>query len=170
MVLLLLAGMALPNFGQAYFTTDQQAVRLHDGNLLFTISYQFGFGKRHVYMPILAESNLSNNTTPNTMSFILTADGEPIEVENISAIALTSDEDATIIDRQYHLDPYRSALFTLVALVKLSGAEQARLSGAELGLKVTNFPFTMVTEEDEVIKARLGQTELDKYHTPTLTI
>ena len=166
LTVMLAAVFIIPISGHAYFTTDQQAVRLTNNHVLFTISYRFGFEKRELFMPILAKQDLRDVNIRNRVGFELVSN---VDTSNypVSAIVLTKSADAHVADDLYRLEPGNAAVFTLMAIVTLPDGAN---TDADMALHVTHLPFTMVTEDGKQVKAQLNPSELEKYLTPILSL
>ncbi|MCB9815633.1 hypothetical protein H6785_03605 [Candidatus Nomurabacteria bacterium] len=169
----LLAGIVylillLPSTSEAYFTTGQTATRINDETILFTITYQFGFLGRELYMPIMAmRGSHSDSNAPHLEYELINQDGSTSTLGTSYSVALTSDEDAVVRDSQYYLPLKKSAEFTLITLLHVPRAEQTK--DLDLSLLVTSLPFTMV-KDGTPIPAQLNPSELQYYKTPSILL
>ncbi len=160
--------LLLPQSSQAYFTTAQSATRMSADTILYTVSYDFGFAGRELYMPIIAARGLqATDPSPLAGFTIYNQDREVITGGTANAIILSSDEDVQIRDNQYYLPLRKSAKFTLVALLTIPEGEQ--VADQDLYLEVSRLPFTMVKDGAE-IPAHLNASELQYYKTPEVTL
>jgi hypothetical protein len=166
------AVLSIPSATHAYFTTDQQAVRLTEQHLLYTVSYTFGFANRELYMPILAtEGQGFDADVRNRVGYELVSGESATELGMTTSIVLTKDEAVEVRDKQYYLPAGESATFTLVTIVTLPEDTPAVFANIDdLALHITHLPFTMVTEEGNTISAQLNPSELRYYQTSSIDL
>jgi len=160
--------LLLPNLSLAYFTTAQSATRLSDDTILYTVTYQFGFAGRELYMPIMAKRGLeASSTSPYIGYTIMNNDGTVSTIGATNSIVLSRDEDVQIKNNQYYLPLRKSAEFTLITLLTVPAELQK--DDLDLSLLVTNLPFTMV-KDGTPIPAHLNPSELQYYRTPAIDL
>lgn len=151
-----------PTASEAYFTTAQSATRLTNDTVMFTVTYDFGFANRDLYMPIMAARSTGADMKSHLVEFSILSDDEVLTIGTSNALVLTTDSDVKIKNGQYYLEPGESASFTLVALLTIPKEQQL---DEKLSLLMTWLPFTMVKDGVEV-GARLNPSELQYYRTP----
>jgi hypothetical protein len=156
-----------PNASNAYFTTNQEAVWLSDNQALFTISYQFGFLNRELFMPIGAERSVGPADKTPYIGYELLLNGEKTNLGKTAGLVLSTDEDVVYQSAEYYTPEGRSAIYTLYVIADFS--DTTLPSDAKLSLSLTHLPFTMITREKETVSAYLNPTELIKYRTPDIT-
>lgn len=157
--------LLIPSTTMAYFTTGQTASRLSASTILYTVTYEFGFPSREVYMPIGALRDSSTTSSPYLKYAIVDDKNNPINIGNSAALVFTGDKDVVIKDNQYYLAPGKSAKFTLMAFLTIP-VEQ-RTKPLNMSLLVTSLPFTMIGDGTP-IKAHLNPSELQYYRTPAI--
>lgn len=157
--------LATPGLTQAYFTTGQSATLLNENTILFTVTYEFGFPERELYMPIVAQlASTTAEKYPYVKYVIQDKKRDAIDTGVTKALVLTNDEDVKIKDGQYYVPAGKAAKFTLVSLLTIEPTETLDLS-----LLVTRLPFTMV-KAGTPIPASLNPSELQYYRTPEVKI
>lgn len=159
--------LLIPGTTMAYFTTDQTATRLNAETVLYTVTYEFGFPSRELYMPIGAvRDDASTTSSPYLKYSILDTEDNPITTGNSAALVFSNDEDVQIKDNQYFLAAGKSAKFTLVTILNIPVEEQ--LNASNQSLLVTSLPFTMINDGTP-IPAHLNPSELQYYRTPAIS-
>ena len=157
----------LPAKGLAYFTTDQTATRLSKDTVLYTVTYEFGFQKREVYLPIGAiRGNGETNTSPY-LTYTIFDNKKPTEVGKAAGFVFSTDPDVEIVDNQYHLPVNTAAKFTLFTLLTIP--KETQDEKLDLSLQVTGLPFTMV-QDGAKMPNHLNPSELQYYHTPVVEL
>lgn len=151
----------LPLGAQAYFTTDQQTVRLDERTVLHTITYEFGSGKYDVMLPIMASDTVTEERAE--VEYTLMA-GEDMVAADTVAIVLS---DAEVRDNQYFVPAEESAVFTLVVLQTLPAVMVS--TGADLSVQVTDLPFKLGLDGMKYQNG-LNDSELRAYRTPGITL
>ncbi len=159
--------LIIPSSASAYFTTAQSATKLNERTILYTVTYQFGFAGRELYMPIVSERDLVASSTVFKLGYEIQDNDKKTSVGKSRSIVLSNDEDVQIKDGQYYLPLTKSAEFTLVTLLTISDEELA--ADLDLSLLVTNLPFQMV-KAGSPIPAHLNPSELQYYHTPAISL
>lgn len=156
--------ICLPSVSEAYFTTNQEVTKINELSALYSITYEFGFPEREVYMPIIA---LRGETVPTEGLYagyvLVNDDDEKIQIGKMNGIVLTTDEDVQIKNNQYYVPAGKSASFTLVALLTI----KEETIEDDVSMLVSQLPFTMI-DDDSVIPAHLNPSELQYYRTPAL--
>lgn len=159
--------LTLPNASEAYFTTAQSATQINQDTILYTVTYQFGFLNRELYMPIVATRDLATTSNEFKIGYSILDGNTPTNLGTAYTVALSDDEDIQIKNGQYYLPDKKSAKFTLVTLLKTSPELVAK--NPDLSLLVTNLPFLMVKDGQD-IPARLNPSELKYYLTPAVKL
>lgn len=159
--------LVLPTSVSAYFTTNQTATKINEQTILFTVDYQFGFANRELYMPIGATRGEGDLKSPY-LNYVIKNRDEVITTGKTSALVFTKDEDVTIKNAQYHLNPGRSAVFTLVTLITIP--DKDIIDDLDVSNLVTHLPFTMVLKDETEVPARLNPSELQYYQTPAVSL
>lgn len=155
----------IPVSSEAYFSTAQTATKINERTTLFTVTYKFGFLNRELYMPIIAEQNLSTTSSKFAVGYTILDNQETVlETGSATSLVLTADEDVVIKGARYYLPQGKSAEFTLVTLVTTPTEVTTDAS-----LLVSHLPFIMVKEGEE-ISARLNPSEMQYYRTPTVEL
>ena len=182
-VLVLLGTTVVPKATEAYLTTNQTATDLGNNQVLFTVTYKFGFLNRELYMPILANRNKDFDDKGTNAGYSILVNGKT-EAKATSSTMMNNDasftmnysvlpgkakaivlSDAKIKDGRYYLPKGKSGEFTLIALVDMSKAS----STENLSLLMTSLPFTMI-DKGKNIEARLNPSELQYYKTPVVSL
>lgn len=180
---MLLGATLVPTPTQAYQTTNQTATDLGHGNVLFTVTYTFGFLNRDVYMPILATRNKDIDDKGTNAGYSILLNGKT-EAKATSSTITNADatfklnynilpgkakaivlSDAKIKDGSYYVPKGLSGEFTLIALVDMSNAA----SKENLSLQMTALPFSLI-DNKKVTEATVPATELSAYKTPLVTL
>jgi hypothetical protein len=161
------AAVFTPQSSEAFFTTDQQAIRLNEQQILFTINFRFGFINHGFSLPILAERVGYSAISDERLQYALEADGVAVDYGDVTAIVLTDDEDAVVADSRYNFVPRRGADFTLMAIVTLP---EVAPTTKNLSLHVTHLPFTMTDLENVTESVQLSEAELNTYRTPAVLL
>ncbi|MCA9354227.1 MAG: hypothetical protein KC877_01775 [Candidatus Kaiserbacteria bacterium] len=157
----------IPQASEAYFTTDQTATRLTANNILFTVTYSFGFAERDVLMPIFA-TRAESSDSDTLMGYEIQDDKATTALGTSAGLVLTKHPAVAIEDGKYYRVPAgEAASFTLVTLMSVTDEELD--SNPDLSLLVTHLPFTMIDEGVE-IPAKLNPSELQYYHTPEIDL
>lgn len=156
-----------PHTSEAYFTTDQQAYAVSEDTALFSLSYKFGFAERDLYMPIGAMRNVAANEHFVTGYQLLTDDKTPLTEGTAAGIVLTKDAAVTVVDNQYYVPAGTSATFTLYVIASFADATAHTTS--DISLLMTQLPFVMETD-DLTIETHLNPSELQYYHTPSISL
>jgi len=155
--------LLLPATAAAYEVVDSSAQRLTDDTVLFSVTYQFGFLNREMRMPI--QTVYGDTSYSDRVSYTINRGSEALENVFAPAIVLTSDEDVTVEDGQYHLPEGRNAQFTLYSFLRLDADTPTNA----LNLRITNLPYTMIDGADETPGSVLPN-ELPDYRSPSLTM
>ena len=182
-VFTLLLTILVPATSEAYLTTNQTATDLGNKQVLFTVTYKFGFLNREVYMPILAKRNKDFADTGTNAGYSILLNGKT-DAKATSSTMTNADasftlnysvlpgkaqaivlSDTEIKDGRYYLPKGKSAEFTLIALVDMSKSA----STDELSLLMTSLPFTMI-DKGKALEARLNPSELQYYKTPAVSL
>ncbi len=159
-VLLVLFSLVLPTMSQAYFTTDQFAIRLDEGSVLYGITYDFGSNRYEYSMPIVPERRDVSEDQSRTLTYaVRDEDQGEVNYGETTGIVLSQ---ADMKDGMYFIPRGGSRRFTL--LVLLTG-QDVPSEPLELALGVTNLPFIMVHTDGET-NGQLNPPELRKYLTP----
>lgn len=180
---MLLGTTFVPRATEAYLTTNQTATDLGNKQVLFTVTYKFGFLNRELYMPILASRNKDFADMGTNAGYSILVNGKT-EAKATSSTMKNADasftlnysvlpgkakalvlSDAQIKDGRYYLPKGKSAEFTLVALVDMNKAS----STENLSLLMTSLPFTMI-DKGKTAEARLNPSELQYYKTPVISL
>jgi len=159
--------LLLPNASDAYFTTAQSATQINQNTILYTVTYQFGFLNRELYMPIVATRDLATTSKDFRIGYSILNGDTPTNLGTAQTIALSSDEDVQIKDGRYYLPDRKSAEFTLVTLLTVS--PELLAANPDLSLLVTNLPFLMIKDGVDV-PAHLNPSELQYYRTPAVKV
>lgn len=160
--------LLLPADSKAYFTTAQSATKLTEDTIMYTISYDFGFADRELYMPIMAKRTNDSEPKQYLAEYsILNGDDEVVTAGVSNALVLTKSKDVEVKNGQYYLEPGENATFTLVAFLTIPKEQQV---SEKLSLLMTQLPFTMIKNDDSVVNAHLNPSELQYYRTPEVSL
>ncbi len=144
----------LPSSTSAFEVTDTSAVRLTPNHTLLTVTYQFGFLNRELYMPIFAHRTSERRGT--SVGYTITnRDGDVITSGSAAAIVLG---DAEIRNREYYVPKGRNGNFTLTALVYTPSITE------DFKLTVTRLPFRLI-DGDISVSAAVTAEQLAGYQT-----
>jgi len=158
-VLLVILSMLIPNLTFAYFSTNQTATVINDSQILFTVTYKFGFKKYNGMMPIGAVRGLEfGNPSPYLGYKILDKQGKTVIDGTAYSIVLS---DAKVVNNSYYIPKGVLKTFTLVTLYSLP----KETSINDVSLRVTSLPFMMQNEKKE-ITTKMNPSELQYYTTP----
>lgn len=166
LALFVLCGLLVsPGLAAAYEVTDSNVTRLSDDTVLFSVTYRFGFLNREMLMPLATQYGTAE--TSDRVSYTISAGGETLATPYAPAIVLTSDEDVTLRDGQYHLPEGRNAEFTFYSFLRLE--EDTPTNG--LHAEITHLPYTMINvDKDSMSSGAVLPTEISDYRTPSLTL
>ena len=159
MVLTAYIAVLFPQATQAYFTSEQTAVRLTPITAMYTITYSFGLPKQDIYLPITTERNLSHKESERTLGYTMREDGKEIINEGRTAALVFSN--AEIKNGMYFVPAGSSRTFTLVAFLRT----QEDTPEADYVLQVENLPFLVDIDEEELQIRGLNPSELIYYAT-----
>lgn len=159
--------LLLPADSKAYFTTAQSATKLTDDTILYTITYQFGFADRELYMPIMTKRTDGAEAKQYLAEYSILDSSDVVMNTGISnALVLTSSTAVEIKDGQYYLEPGEAASFTLFALLTIPAEQQ---TNEKYSLLMTQLPFTMI-KDDKTTMSHLNPSELQYYRTPEVRL
>ncbi len=143
---------------QAYFTTGQEAVRLNDTSVLFSIEYRFGHGKNDIHMPVFAQNTTEGTTT--TVSYtILDADGNQVPG---TATGIVFSKAKLTKDAEYVVQKKEARAFTLMVIF----TPETPAPEKEYRLQVTYLPFTF----NGTHQLQLNPSELTYYTTKYIAL
>lgn len=163
---LFILAFLMPHTSQAYFTTKQNATKINDETVLFSISYAFGFNDRELYMPIMAVRN-SSTTKQSIVNYTILDDQDTVFPTGVAnSIILTDLSKAEVRGNQYYLEPGEAATFTLYTLLNTTDSINSK---NDLSLLVTHLPFTTIKNE-KILNQQLNPSELQYYRTPEVDL
>ncbi len=166
-LIVLFVSFILPLSSYAYETTSQNAVRLNDNTILFTITARFSYMNHELRMPIAVERKPETAAAfPNVGYELFTADGKPYTGGTVQAVVLS---DSKIIGTEYALPLSKPGYFTLVALVTLPPDVVATEKGKEIHLRTTTQPFTL-KKGNILTLSQLSDQQLSGYKTPAIKL
>ncbi len=139
---------------EAYFTTNQEAVRLDQNSILFTIDYQFGHKKHTMTLPVLAEPH--SITPPTAVSYQIVDENGDVAGGKSTGIVFSSAR----LNNSGLYEVTRGTLNDFSLNVIFTPAEYDM--NKKYTLNVTHLPFMF----DGVQQLQLNPSEL-KYYTAT---
>jgi hypothetical protein len=145
-----------PQTSEAYRLIDTSATQFSDSTILFTITYQLGYGRFGMEAPVGAVES-DADASPYLTYGIYDKDENQVNEGTFSAIVLS---DATYKDAQYILEAGVASVFTLVALYTAPEGTNVE----DYFLKVRSLPFTLV-DDGSKIQNGLSAGELRTYTT-----
>jgi hypothetical protein len=139
----------------AYFTTNQTAIRIDDQHALFAITYKFGSDTEDMYLPALATQDKSGTSSNfDTLTYSFYENGDQVQTTGNSLGIIVSK--ASFVDGMYKVEKGTAQSFTLVTLLT---TEKSTFE-EDYALQVTSLPFTLGT-----LSQKLNPTELQYYVT-----
>lgn len=134
-VLVALCFIIMPEHTQAYFTTNQTSVRINEHTALYAIEYAFGLPKYDIYMPVLAERNLTNDSSIQKVGYSIQDDDNGV-VEHGTTYGMVVAK-APIVDSMYKLEKGKAQKMTLYIIYTTASTTPE----ADYKLQVDSLPF-----------------------------
>jgi len=150
---------ALPHASEAYFTTNQAAIKLNQTTALFAIEYSFGLEKSDIYMPVLAVRNLTEENSRSTVGYSVREESETVTTEGTAAGIVLSK--APIVDGMYKLEKGESHKMTLVVLYTTSSDAHEE----DYALQMDWLPYNVDHNSGSLQELQLNPSELQYYVT-----
>lgn len=158
--IILLVGIAMPNWAEAYRTTDQQATLITDSLALYSITYNFGSPDHDLYLPARAKRGQVWDSDLMSVGYEIVEDGEdPVTLGTsvgvvISSAKLTEDE-------LYYVPAGTASSFTFYTIFDTD----PDATEADYAVQLTDFPYFRGSALERI---PLTPSELQYYLTPEL--
>jgi hypothetical protein len=145
----------------AYNTTTQNAVRLTDTYVLFTIEYRLGFMNRAAITPLFAQPGVLPEVGKRaTVGFSIIDDtGATITPTSVAGISV-AETPSSVQNMQYTLDYGKNSNFTLFVFAELPKSER------EYQLQVVAMPFYLIDKDQTMTLGQIDKNTLENYRTP----
>jgi hypothetical protein len=149
----------LPTATFAYFTTNQQAVKLSEQAALFTIEYEFGLEDHALTMPVMAVRNLSEENSRTKVGYSIREESETLTTKG-SAVGIVLSK-APIVNGMYTLEKGIAHKMTL--LVIYTTPKDALEE--DYALQVDWLPYNINRNDGREGELQLNSSELQYYVT-----
>jgi hypothetical protein len=155
---------AQSNTAEAYFTTNQSALKISEDKALYIIEYAFGLEKYDLTMPGVTKRDLLWGTNEDKIGYTFRNESGEVQKEGTVTAAVISR--APRADGMYILEKGKAQKMWLVALLETKkGAEPQNYK-----LQVDSLPFYVDMGAKEKDVRQLNPSELQYYVTPSVEL
>lgn len=151
--------ISIPHTSSAYFTTNQSATKLSETVAMYAIEYAFGLKDKDIYMPIMAERNLMQDSDQKEVGYGLYENGTDLQTQGTTAGLVLSS--APVVNGMYKIEKDNAQKMTLFVIFSTPKNQHED----DYALQITKLPYYVDMGNGELQMQQLNLSELQYYVT-----